>query len=105
MATIVNPDQVGKSIRNRQQAQLLDAQTVARVTPKIAKLSTAKIIAMLPRLHVDGRDHYARRTVKQAIARVATRELTDRGIELTEAMFGPKVVNRQTVTPHHVPGL
>lgn len=101
MATIVNPDQLGKSIRSKNQARILAADTAERVAPKLQKRSTNRLIALLPKMRTDSRDHYARRVQRQTTLKIIVQILQDRGIMVTEQMYGTSVPNGQYRGEYH----
>lgn len=106
MASIRNLDQVGKSVRTKAEMTRIADQTYSRVYAKLGKYSTERIISLLPRTRVDGRDHNARRARRNAIGRAAVQVLRDRDIEIQEWMYGGNIPNGQYRGAYKaVPGL
>jgi hypothetical protein len=93
MATIVNPDQLGKSVRNGKDITALRNLTYSRVHPKLSKRSTDRLIDLLPRTRTDSRDHKARSARRSAIRYAVCDILESRGIEVAEWMFGDVIPN------------
>jgi hypothetical protein len=88
MATIKNRDQVGKSVRSGTDMDRIMNETIERVTPKLRKYSTERIIALLPRLRATKHDNAARRATRRGIRMAAIRTIEARGIEYQEWMSG-----------------